>query len=794
MTQAFSKLLHGTEGRYLTAVEEERATIGALEMRQRIVVSRLIAQSEYSIVDYATHAFCDIIPGFDGPKGSVRRKKGHQDGRIFLRYIAQGVREGSAEIFFEKVLSWLVGHLDERNVGGEYMEIFVHFIHQGVRREIPEGYHGFVDPIFEEVVGFIRRSSHCGVINRAHRRIADLAVERVMDILPDVKAQYGVSSLPKCKRDFELLIKEVARLLKAPSAQAQKEQFAGWLIDRLMNQVAYDHKVWHWSFLALREAVVKCCGSDAGAQVSDLFETMADHSKQLVQAVELATAASDIANECADQLIEMGEPLGLLRKDEFKTNVTMVNRELVTRLAALSACGSVDAQLESLSEIWCDEVIAKMPSDHTRFLASNLKVLLEAAKKYVGEETAAAFHNSVMQLVAVARRTETAGKLAQVADDISHQISEWVFDTLGISATAARACYRDVRLALARVVSLLPAGPSSVNGYQFRKYLAQYVLPHFCSTQSEPTYRRIAELIGEHLEETDAKLARTYFEDAIPAFERWSRMSAIHNSSSDYSEAAVERGYQADPRHESMRRHGIEAGQRDGRFLLEKTVLAAVVSGDQAQEELHAYFRNEQIRLSKLPGGIVVEFVRGLQEQVRDFPEVVDLLVSLAKAAPAYTTALKLQSHHAALAEHISKQTLKSAPGYRERIGENGLEACIRDNSVMIRGLAHHMQTNPLDVSSFKEWWMRRIGTNIRNRPETSDTSEIFSMINSQSLLSAMQESFDQEELNYCSAYLSRVIEAEGEGSVFGKQTLTPAIGGFANPNAAPTISFADIG
>jgi hypothetical protein len=103
-----------------------------------------------------------------------------------------------------------------------------------------------------------------------------------MDILPDVKAAYGVSSLPKCKRDFEFLVKEVARVMKAPSQAEMNEQFATWLTDRLVNQVAYSHEVWHWSFLAMREGVVQCCGPEAGSAVSQLFESMADHSQHLL--------------------------------------------------------------------------------------------------------------------------------------------------------------------------------------------------------------------------------------------------------------------------------------------------------------------------------------------------------------------------------------------------------------------------------------------------------------------------------------------------------------------------------
>lgn len=794
MTPAFSKLLTAAEGRYLTPMEEEFAVAAALEHHQRMVVSRLIQQSEFSIVDYATQAFCDVVADFDGPKGSVRRKKGHQDGRIMLRYIAQAVREGSPEIFFEKVLSWLIGHLDERNVSGHHMEVFLHFIHQGVRRELPSNLYGFVDPIFEEVVGFIRRSSHSGTIMRAHRRIAEYAVNRVMDILPDVKANYGVSSLPKCKRDFEILIKEVARLLKSTSQQTMNEQFAAWLVDRLMNQVAYDHTVWHWSFLALREATIHCCGPEAGASVSVLLETMADHSEHLVGAVSLANAASDIANDTADHLIEMGQPLGLLRKDEFKTQVSMVNRELILRLAVLNASGAGDDQLESLADLWRSEVCVKMPSRETGFLAANLKILLEASKTHVGDDVADLLRESILRLVTVARRTETADRLAGVADQIAGDATQWSLDALGASARASRACYRDMRLSLARVATLLPAGPSSVNGHQFRDYLVRYVLPNDPATPQvmEQCYRKLIELIDASLDEDDARLVKAYYEDAIGCFSKYAELKGVYLNIHRFAVPAVERGYQADPRHESLQRHGIEAGKRDGAFLLEKVLQAAVISGAAAEAQLHDYFRNEQVRLSRLSGGVVVEFLRGLQEQVRDYPEMVELLVGLAKAAPAYTTALKVNAIGNELATTISTQTMKHSPGYRERIGESGLEACIRDYSVTIRGIAHWMQDQPFDVAPFREWWMRRIGKNIRNLPEAADASDLFSIIDVQGLLKAMAQHLDQEELNYATDYLHRVVNPEGRESGPGSKpsSRSPIV----TAGGMSSMSYSDVG
>jgi hypothetical protein len=790
---AFSKLMIASEGRFLTQIEEETALSCALELRQRMVVSRLIEQNEYSIVDFATQAFCNIMDEFTAPQGSARRKKGHQDGRIMLRFMAQAIREGSSEIFFEKVLSWLVGHLDERNVSGRHMEVFVHFIHQGVLRELPENLHGFVDPVFEEVIEFIRLSSHSGTIQRAHRRIADFAATRVMELLPETKAKYGASSLPKCKRDFELLVKEVARLMKAPSQPAMAMQFASWLIDRLMNQVSYEHKVWYWSFLALREGVVHCCGTEAGAAISPLFETMADHAPQLMEAVELASAAGEIANSAASLLIEMGEPLGLLRKDEFEKTVAMVNREIIGQLSAIGASVVEELQSPFLAALWCDEVLAKMPHTSTQHLAANVKALVAATSKHVSPPVAAKFKDMLMRLVGVARRTETAEKLSIIAEQLAVDVSDWATESFGSSAKAVRACYADIRLAIAHVVKLLPAGPSSVNGWQFRQYLTTYVLPNYSAAPNamEQTYSRLVDGINQHMSGEDARAATAYFVDAMGCFERFNRFNGVRRNLEHMTVSAVERGYQAAPRHETLSRHGIEAGRRDGAFLLKKAILAAVVSGEQAEANLHSYFCNEQVRLSGLPGGVVVEFVRGLQEQMRDYPEVVQLLVGLAKAAPGYTSAAKLNAHSLTLATEVSTRVVNQAPGYREKLSETGLEACIRDNSIMIRGLAYYLQASPNDVTPMRDWWIRRIGKNIRAKPEATSNGAKCSTINLEAIATAFNTVLDHEEWEYVVDYLQTVFNPNRKVDASTHPVPSP-VGSFGLPINMPS-SFSDI-
>ena len=797
MDRAFSKQLTATEGRYLTAIEQEQAILASLELPHRMIVSRMLHQFEFEIVDYATQAYCDIASDFEAPAGSMRRKKGHQDGRIILRYIAQAVREGSCEILFEKVLSWLVGHLDASNVTGEQMEVFFHFLQQGVHRELPAHAHPFVDEAFESMLKFVMQASSSGLILRAHRRIAEFAADRVMNIMPDVKSKYGVASVPKCKRDFELVIKELARVMKSPTPMDMRRQFASWLIERLVSQVDYNSKVWYWSFLALREGIVECCGPSAALAVNDLFESLADNAESLQQAVKMSEKANEIADLAAVRLLERGETLGLLRSDEFQTAVSMANRQLISEIAVLHACGALDANTEHLSELWCNTVLPAMPSTQTSLLASNLKVLLEIVEGAWPTEVVAVFRTAVMQLVEVARRSESAMRLADIVDKVSMETADWAIDSFSQFAADRRASYRDVRLVLTKIITLIPSGPAGVNGHRFRAYLANMLLPNLPFNVSilRQVYDRAGRVLEAHASADDAKIMRGYLDEALPLFERHARLHAVAAHADRFAVSATERGYQVDPRHESLQRHGIKAGRRDGKFLVEKTIQTAIIGGPIAEMHLHEYFRNEQVRLSKLPGGLIVEFLRGMLEQLREYPEIAELLLGLAQAAPAYAGALRLNEQSQKLAANITTASLNAAPGYRDQIGASGKEACERDTSVMLRGLCHFLLHSPGDVSAFRAWWMRRIGQNIRTKPESFDASGSYAMHNLNEVLAGIRSGLDANEADTIEAYIREAFSvrasATSETNNGATRRVIPTIN-LSTP--LQSVTFADVG
>ena len=797
MSRAFSKVMSAAEGRYFTSIEQEQALGASLELPHRMLVSRMLQQFEFEIVDYATHAYCDTVPSFDGPSGSMRRKKGHQDGRIILRYVAQAVREGSCEILFEKVLSWLIGHLDAANVTGQHFEVFFHFIQQGVHRELPSHAHPFVDAVFDEMYDFVRQASHSGTIHRAHRRIAEFAAERLMEIMPEVKNKYGVASVSKCKRDFELFIKEVARLMRTPTPEEMKKQFVGWLIERLVNQVEYRAEVWYWAFLALREGIVDCCGPEAAMAVNELFESLADHSEHLLMSVQLATHAGEIADAAAARLLERGEALGLLRADEFQTAIAMGNRQLVTELAILHACGPLELQSAQLADLWCNTVLPTMPSSHSSLLAANLKVLLEIVEERWKDGTAKAFRNAILQLVEVARRSETAMRLAELVDKVSIESANWAIENYSQFGADKRASYRDLRLVLSKIVTLIPSGPAGVNGFHFRSYVSKFLLPnlHFNVGILRQVYDHVIRVLESHASPEDTKIARGYLDDAMGCFDRHAKLHNVIAHADRFAVSAVERGYQASPRHESLERNGVKAGRRDGKLLIEKTIEAAIIGGPAAEVELHDYFRNEQVRFSKLPGSVIVEFLRGLLEQLREYPEVGELLLGLASAAPAYSGAIKLNDLSNMMAEKVSNAVINSSPAYKDQIGETGLVACIRDNAVMLRGLSHFLMVSPGDVSSFKDWWYRRIGKNIRTKPENFEPSGSSSKGNFSEVIHAVRCHLDHDEADAIESYLKQLFHVRSTGTAERNGMVTKRVmPKVAISVSAPSMSFSDVG
>ena len=182
-------------------------------------------------------------------------------------------------------------------------------------------------------------------------------------------------------------------------------------------------------------------------------------------------------------------------------------------------------------------------------------------------------------------------------------------------------------------------------------------------------------------------------------------------------------------------------------------------------------------------------------EQLREYPEIAELLIGLAQAAPAYSAAIRLNLHSVKLAEHITHASLNIAPAYRDQIGEAGRDACQRDTAVMIRGLAHFLMHSPGDISGFRSWWQKRIGSNIRSKPESFDASGAYAMHNLHEVIAGLRSVLDGNEADTIEAYIRQAFMARGsmnsDNNTSSPRRLIPTVN-LSGP--LQSVSFADVG
>ncbi len=74
----------------------------------------------------------------------------------------------------------------------------------------------------------------------------------------------------------------------------------------------------------------------------------------------------------------------------------------------------------------------------------------------------------------------------------------------------------------------------------------------------------------------------------------------------------------------------------------------------------------------------------------------------------------------------------------------------------MLRGLAHHLMHSPGDVSSFRAWWTKRIGQNIRTRPESFDSASSAAMHNMHEVIAGIRNALDNTEADVVEAYIKQ--------------------------------------
>ncbi len=161
----------------------------------------------------------------------------------------------------------------------------------------------------------------------------------------------------------------------------------------------------------------------------------------------------------------------------------------------------------------------------------------------------------------------------------------------------------------------------------------------------------------------------------------------------------------------------------------------------------------------------MVEFLRGILEQLREYPEIAELLMGLAAVAPAYTVLTRSTNTAKPWRSVFQTASVNSSQAYKEQLGERGLEACIS------RQLGHAACACQLsafltgDVTGFRAWWRKRIGQNIVARRETLRPIPRERKQNFNELINALWSQLDRDEAETIEMYL-RQIFAVGQSNV----------------------------
>lgn len=748
METSLSQQLESLRGRHTSPLENTRLLAMSLEMPHRIRLASLLRDHESAIVDRATQAFCDATPEFEAPPGSLRRKKGHQDGRILLRYVGQCVREGSLAPLQEGVLSWLVGHLDEANVRGKHIEIFMHYLCLAVYQELPTWSHRPLQRVFEEAIQATRLASYSGVIHRGHRRIAQFIIDRMSVIFRDRSELAAAIGSPKCKRDLEILVKEFAKLMHGANHDSIVLGVTRWLCERLLNEVDYPAEVWYWTLQCFQEGITQCCGVEASFQAGDILEAVSDRIEPILGSTQLLNQAGPVADLAATALMNEGVELGLYRTDELREQLVKGYRRLWEELAILSAAGLLKRRPEWISELWAEVAHTAFPTSDVEFQPRFLKQMLLAGDACLSENQREWLRASMKHIAEVARRQDQAKRLTtQTETWLKQTVAPGLWPRFG-SPWEELQQIQQLQSFVARVTLSIQGPASESQTGNFREWMVNQWMsqPEFDAGDFQNRLQRLEQHVIA-LESDLQEAVKPWLTEAREVMARARLNEGAKTVLIADVRHAVDHAFDSVPNHadSSISR---KRGYRDGLILLRRLEDFAMIGGDFGEQLALDYFQTEIVAQSRLRGALILRYLEGLKSACPQHTMLVRMLDSLIEALPRLTAAYRLYGQSQDLATQISNRTLSQMPEYGEAIGAAGRAACDRDNGIMLRGLCRFLLAESLDRQGFQRWWQERIGKFLATFPKHAESAELCASFNLNNTYQILEEALDRIEFS----------------------------------------------
>ncbi len=748
METSLSQQLEALRGRHTSPLENTRLLAMSLDMPHRIRLATLLRDHEYAIVDRATQAFCDATPEFEAPPGSLRRKKGHQDGRILLRYVGQCVREGSLAPLQDGVLSWLVGHLDDANVQGKHIEIFMHYLCLAVYQELPKWSHRPLQTVFEEAIEATRLASFSGVIHRGHRRIAQFVIDRMSVIFRERKEIAAAIGSPKCKRDLEILVKEFAKLMHGANHDLIVLGVTRWLCERLLSEVDYPAEVWYWTLQCLQEGITQCCGAEASFQAGDILEAVSDRIESILSSTQLLNQAGPVADLAATALMNEGVELGLHRTDELREQLVKGYRRLWEELAVLSAAGLLKRRPEWLSALWLDVADTAFPTRDVEFQPRFLKQMLLAGDSCLSESQRQWLRTSMKHIAEVARRQDQAQRLTEQTESwVKQSVRPGLWPRFG-SPWEELDQIRQLQSFVAQITLSVQAPATESQTGNFRAWMVNHWIsqPAFDLRAYQSRLQSLEQHRGA-LENDLQDAVKPWLTEAQEVIARTLSNSRSRAVSIVDVRQAVDHAFDSVPNPTDSSK-SRKRGYRDGLILMRRLEDFALIGGDFGEQLALDYFQKEIIAQSRLRGALILRYLEGLRSACPQDSMLVRMMDSLIEALPRLTAAYRLYGQSQELATQISNRTLSQMPEYGEAIGADGRAACDRDNGIMLRGLCRFLLAESLDRQGFQTWWQERIGKFLATFPRHAESAELCASFNLNNTYQILEEALDRVEFS----------------------------------------------
>ncbi len=665
------------------------------EQPLRDAAARKLWEKESEISIWAVDTHCELHPEINSPRGSLRRKKGYEDGRHIIRAIANCVKSGDLHPLCEEILSWFAIGDPAHRVTAQDIEFFISFVHQSCRRSLGAKDASIVDELMETAKAHCRQAGACWSLKTNAHALA----EATQSILGSLKPHVGDSSQRWIRMedifDYERFFIALAETV-SHQPHHSLEQFTDWLLSNILVHVDYPCETWQARLTAMQQAILQVLGVDATRRTEPVFEHLRVHIKRFGPASAVARVASLAAHHVARYYMEV-VPVATQSISQRVASLQQGMSQLLQGLARLHAAGMLNNSSSATAKLWNHLYTTQLQLPGNLDPIELVSLLLEQVKQHTDGSDLDAFFTEATHLQTVIKQSRWLSSQAEVpstvpfCDTSSEAVQNEQQAALWSSLPTAI-------LATALECSLSSRGAQDVA--DFSRWLFDMVLPRFDTEgkQVQAALKTVSVFVAELSDELQAAV-KPYFQAAEQARQLWMKRPALLEATQKRMSAAVAECYKLYPNH-PMRRNGEKTnGQRDGIFLMEE-LLRTVAMGQPGRARLLQFYRDEIAFQAKLPARGLMAYLSELNSALEPWPDIAALLQEAIDATPYYTSAVLIYQNMVRTAEQLTNILLQSAPEVESKVGQGARVALLRYNTILVRSFArqlmHYPQTDRL--------------------------------------------------------------------------------------------------